>query len=383
VIDGFFELVDLFDILVVASLFWSLLVFVQRTRARLALTGLAFLGVVYLVARQIGLRVTAGILQGFFAVLVIVVVVVFQEDLRRFFEQIASWGLRRRGNDLGPSTSALLVAAVRQLASRRTGALIVMPGREDVARHLEGGFELRGRLSEPLLISLFDPHSPGHDGAVVVRGDSVERFGAVLPLSADRAQLGMGGTRHAAALGLAERCDALCVVVSEERGTVSVAHQGRLRELSSADALSDELRRFLRESEPEPLGFAQRLRGRWREAALSLGLAFLVWVVFVPGSTLVEVKRRLPVVVENLPDGYLLESVSPERVEVRFTVRRRDLYLANRPDLAVRVDALLVQLDRRTFGLAPDQVSHPEQLTVVAIDPPKVKLAVRRLPETS
>jgi hypothetical protein len=92
------RLVDIADMLVVAVLFGSVMVLMRRTRARLALTGFAFLGVVYLLARQIGLQVTAGILQAFFAVLVIVVVVIFQEDLRRFFEQIASWGM-------GPSRS--------------------------------------------------------------------------------------------------------------------------------------------------------------------------------------------------------------------------------------------------------------------------------------
>jgi DNA integrity scanning protein DisA with diadenylate cyclase activity len=103
-------------------------------------------------------------------------------------------------------------------------------------------------VSEPLLLSLFDPGSPGHDGTVLLRGSAVERFAVHLPLSADHAALGPGGTRHAAALGLAERCDAICLVVSEERGTVSVARDGQIRTLARPEDLLLELR----DTAPEP-----------------------------------------------------------------------------------------------------------------------------------
>ncbi|HEY5658382.1 MAG TPA: diadenylate cyclase, partial [Myxococcota bacterium] len=177
---GGLTLVDLIDMVMVAVLLWSGMLLLRRTRARMALAGLGILGIVYLVARQIGLKVTAGILQGFFAVLVIVVVVVFQDDLRRFFEQIASWGLRRRAQPPPPGVSDLVARTVTRLAASRTGALLVFPGIEDLGPHLEGGISLRGELSEPLLLSLFDASSPGHDGAVVIRNQVLERFAAHL-----------------------------------------------------------------------------------------------------------------------------------------------------------------------------------------------------------
>ncbi len=367
----------------VAVLLWSGMLLLRRTRARMALAGLGMLGVVYLVARQIGLRVTAGILQGFFAVLVIVVVVVFQEDLRRFFEQIASWGLRRRSQPPPSGITDLVARAVARLASTRTGALLVFPGIEDLGPHLEGGIALRGELSEPLLLSLFDSSSPGHDGAVVIRNSLLDRFAVHLPLSTDHDQLGPGGTRHAAALGLAERADALCVVVSEERGTVSVAHHGQLRALRGPEEISGELRRFLQETAPdgsEPEPFWRRLRLVWKEAALSAALAVLVWLIFVPGSSLTEVTRSVPVTVENLPPGYVLEAVEPERIEVTLQGRRRDVYLGNAGSMSVRLDALLVQLGRRTFEVTPDALRHPPSLEVVRVEPDRVRLSVRPAP---
>jgi uncharacterized protein (TIGR00159 family) len=371
-------LLDVADVAVVAVLLWSGIALLRRTRARLALIGFAILGGVYLVARQIGLKVTAGILQGFFAVFVIVVVVVFQDDLRRFFEQIGSWGLRRRPRALPPGVADILVRTATALAGSRIGALLVLPGRDDLERHLDGGIELGGRLSEPILLSLFDASSPGHDGAVVVRGDRIERFAAHLPLSSDHAQLGPGGTRHAAALGLAERSDALCVVVSEERGTVSVACQGRLRVLGGPEELSGELRNFSVQTavpdEPETLW--HRLRLEWKQAALSIGLAVVLWVLFVPGSTMTEVSRVVPVVIENFPAGFVLEEVDPPEVEVTFVARQRDLYLANRSITQARVDAFLVKLGRRTFELSPEQLVVPPGLGVLTIVPDKVRLSV-------
>ena len=374
------RLLDIADMVMVAALLWSAMLLLRRTRARVALSGLAILGVVYLFARQLGLRVTAGILQGFFAVFIIVVVVVFQEDLRRFFEQIGSWGLRRRPRTLRTGMIDLIVRAVAQLAATRTGALLVIPGTEDLGRHVEGGISLSGNLSEPILLSLFDASSPGHDGAAILRGSEIERFAVHLPLSSDHAQLRVGGTRHAAALGLAERTDALCVVVSEERGKVSVASHGALRTLQRPEELADELGRFLQEASPEnqsePLW--RRLRGVWKEASVSILLAALLWVMFVPGSLVTAVTHRVPVRVDNLPRGYVLEEIDPPEIEVTLEGRRRDAYLVNRAALAVRLDALLVKLGRRNFEITPADLEHPPTLTVVQVVPDHVRLSVRQ-----
>ena len=153
--------------------------------------------------------------------------------LRRLFEQIAVLGLRRRPARTRTDGIATLAGALLRLARAHIGALVVVPGREPVERHLLGGIALDAAISEELLLSIFDPRSPGHDGAVLVQGDRLGRFAVLLPISEDHPHLGPGGTRHAAARGLAERCDALCVVVSEERGTVAVASAGELQVLET------------------------------------------------------------------------------------------------------------------------------------------------------
>jgi diadenylate cyclase len=380
------RLADLIDILIVASLIWFVIVWFRTSQARLALMGLAALGVLFGLARGLDLQLTSSLLQGFFAVLAVMLVVVFQDDLRRLFEGIAVWGLRRGAPHPPPDVERSLVRALFHLAERRVGALVILPGREPMDRHLDGGVHLDGRLSEELVLSLFDPQTPGHDGAVLVQANRLLRFGVHLPLSTDWDRLGGGGTRHAAALGLAERCDALCLVVSEERGEVSVAHGGEIRVVSSPDELARALRDFIarttRPSGPsDGRDLAGKLRSGWREGVLAFGLATAVWYVAVPGGVVEIMERRVPVKVENLPEGFELVSVTPADVALRLEGLRRDLYLAGSDDLSVRVDALLVQLGRRTFALDLDQVISPEGIRALSLAPSKVKVSVRRVEE--
>jgi diadenylate cyclase len=367
---------DLVDIATVGVLLWLAIRFVRRTRGRPALTGLTLLGGVYLLARALDLQLTASLFQGFFAVLVLVIVVVFQEDLRRLFEQLGSLrrGAAREGR--GVDVNDVIVRAVARLAATRVGALIVLPHREPIESHVEGGIALDGRISEPLLLSIFDPSSPGHDGAVILRGSRLERFAVHLPLSVNRAALGPGGTRHAAALGLAERCDATCIVVSEERGTVSVARDGVIRVLAQPQDLAHELlaARGAREAEAHQPWWRDRAGV---DAALAAAGAVALWFVFVPGSALTEVTVPAAVKVTNLPDDLELESVEPAQVQVTLRGLRRDLVLSDPDQVTVRVDGFLARMGRRTFAIEENSVHRPEALDVVSVHPDRVKLSVR------
>lgn len=366
------HLTDAVDVLLVAVLVWVGFTYLRQTRSRLALLGILFLGGIYLAARQLDLQLTVWILQGFFAVVVLVLVVVFQDDLRRLFERIAVLGLRRRATELPDDAVDALVRTVSRQAKAKVGALYVLPGRESLEPHLEGGIELDGRLSEPLLMSIFDHHSPGHDGAVVLDGMRIRRFAAHLPLSTRHEKLGAGGTRHAAALGIAERTDALTVVVSEERGVVSVARGGMLRPLGSPDRLALELREFLEATAEVDLP-TWRPFGRWHEALGALAFAVALWAVLVPGSNVVEANRLAPVEVENVPKGYILVDVEPPEVNVTVEAPRR--YLPESEELKVVIDADLAELGRRTFRVAPEQVVRPRRVTVLTVQPDRVRLS--------
>jgi len=374
------RLVEIVDLAVVWALVWAGIAWVRATPARPALIGLGILVAGYLAVRQLGLVLTTWILQGFAAVATLIAVVVFQQDLRRMFEQIAAVGLRRRMLVAGPDTVDTLVRAIANLAENRRGALIVIPGREPLEGHVDGGIALDGKISEPLLLSLFDPHSAGHDGAVLLRGSRASRFAAHLPLSTDHAQLGSRGTRHAAALGLAERCDAMCIAVSEERGTVSVARDGVIQTLAKPNEVAAPIRDFLDNLSPREGRRRARVwsaLAHWREGVLALPVAALLWFLAVPGATVIEDERMVAVTVGGIPADYQVEYVDPPSVALTLSGRRIDLFLLAPEAVEVRVNAVLVELGRRSFVLTPDNVRHPEGIEVRSIQPDSVKISLR------
>jgi diadenylate cyclase len=373
---------DIVDILVVTSFAYTMIALLRRTRAAFVAIGILILGVVYIVARGFGLQLTAWMLQGFFAIFLVIVVVIFQEELRQLFERLALWSLRRERPHVAASEPIdIVVRCVTDCARIHIGALIVLPGRQLVQRHIEGGIVLNGQISVPLLRSIFDPHSPGHDGAVILENDRVTRFAAHLPLSKDFRQLVGVGTRHSAALGLAELTDALCVVVSEERGTISVARDGRLRELQNPHALGTVLQEFSAAQQPpqhRSWTGIDLIRRNWLEKVASLLLVIGLWYLYVPGSRPTQATFSVPVTVLNLPEGYALDEVTPSAVEVTFAGPSRAFYLFDRRSLGVTVDAALARLGRRTFQISEQNVRHPSDLSVENVLPVAVKISVSK-----
>ncbi|MEK7120286.1 MAG: DNA integrity scanning protein DisA nucleotide-binding domain protein, partial [Patescibacteria group bacterium] len=153
-------------------------------------------------------------------------VIIFQKEIRRLLEIIGVWGIQRKMTVPADLTLLSVSEAARYFVSHKIGSLIVFPGQEPLERFLEGGTDLNGEVSTALLTSIFDDSSPGHDGAVIIKGNKLKKFAVHLPLGENIEAVKNFGTRHRAALGLAEKTDALCVVTSEEKGTISVARDG-------------------------------------------------------------------------------------------------------------------------------------------------------------
>ncbi len=372
-------LVEIVDLALGTALVFSLLVWLKDARGRLAFAVVTVVGLGYALSLQAGLILTARLLQATLLVSAVMLLFVFQEDLRRRFERIAAVVLRRST----PAPADVLDTVVRaafSLAGSRHGALIVIPGHDPIELNVEGGIPLDGLVTENLLLSLFDPHSPGHDGAVVIRRDRVARFAVHLPLSTRFEELGAHGTRHAAGLGLAERCDAACVVVSEEKGEVSIAIQGRLHPVGTPVELEGRLR-SLPTTASEPAPRQRTIRSLARRYGLALPVAVLVtlllWALVVPGSQAVTRTVPVPVQVENLPPGYVLEAVSPQTVRITVSGPRRTLFFLDPEALEVRLDAFLVREGRRTFEVTPSAIIRPTSLEVRQVNPSRVLLTVR------
>ncbi|MGH7874163.1 MAG: diadenylate cyclase CdaA, partial [Candidatus Binatia bacterium] len=357
---------DVVDILVVAVLLYTATAWLKDTRAAFIIRGIFILAVIYIIARYLDLQLTAWIFQGFFAIFLIIIVVIFQEELRQIFERIAVWSLTAKNDPLRSDAADILVKTVADFAKDKIGALIVVEGKDPIGRHIMGGIELGGKISEPLLKSIFDPHSPGHDGAVIIKNDQIARFAAHLPLSKDFQQLAHVGTRHSAALGLAELSDAMCIAVSEERGKISVARNGRLRQVDNMQELGSLLQRFLREKYPPPetRGFSFSLvQEHWFTKVVTFCLAIGLWYVLVPGSSTVEAVYKVPVLVENLPPNLRVDDIQPAAVNATFTGPKRTFYFFDPGKLRVTLDMSTAEEGRKVLRLTEQNIRHPANLT--------------------
>lgn len=371
------DIADIIDVTMVALLLYAGLVWFKRTRAFLILVGIVILGVVYAAARFFNLFLTTAIMQGFFAVLLIAMIVIFQEELRQFFERVALWGLGRREERSSSTVVDVLARTAIDLARKRCGALIVIAGRDPLDRHVSGGQPLDGLPTEVLLQSVFDPHSPGHDGAVVVRGDRIVRFAGYLPLSKDLQKTAGFGTRHTAAVGLSERCDALCIVVSEERGAISVARDGALVRLNDPSELAPMLIAFMREKFPPPakrrfFGFLRVNKGEKLAAVL---LAMGLWIVFSQGFGVMQRDFTIPIEFANVPEGLIVERSSPRRLIVTISGDERAFKLLSEEELKATIDLEEGTPGRQAVRIhREDIVEVPRALSVEAIRPAEVDL---------
>jgi uncharacterized protein (TIGR00159 family) len=374
------------DIAIVTLVLYAFLVALKRTRrSGLIFTGIVIVGAVYLAARKFNLLLTVALLQGFFAVILVALVVIFQEDLRYFFERVALWWLER-GLPLSKRKAArlprreveILARTLSDLARAKIGALIIIRGHDSIARHLNGGEEVKGLLSEPLLKSIFDPHSMGHDGAVVIDGQLIDRLGCQLPLSTNFDKLSLGGTRHAAALGLSERSDALCLAVSEERGSISIARHGEIRTVETTADLAEVLEAFYDEISPPP---AKRSWTRFflrngREKAVSFVLAVGLWIVIGYSAQTVQRTFEVPVTYGPLPNTLVVANVEPPKVAVTLSGQRKAFAFLRPHDIKVVLQLWEERKGRHRFTITGRDLSYPSGLELEDIQPHQVLLEI-------
>lgn len=375
---------DIFDIAIIAVMIFVLLTWFKDRASRFVLVGIGLLGFVYLIARFFQLYLTTIALQGFFAILLFVLVVIFQEDLRRFFERLAVWGVFRQ-KPFDGSTQALsaeIIANTAAVFSRKhIGALIVIQGNDPLDRHLTGGEALDGALSQPLLESIFDPHSAGHDGAVLIQGNRISRFGCHLPLSMNPVRYPNVGLRHTAALGLAERSDAVCIVVSEERGAISIARREALHPVENAAALKSAIEAFYEEKAPrgKRTFFGRWLKDNPREKIMAVVLACILWIFF--GYQRESVSRDFVVPIEyvNVSKDWVIEEAKTTKAKVVLMGSSQGFQLLNPDTLKLSVDLTKLQEGWQAFAVTKDMLNIPSSMVVEAISPGRVEIRASRL----
>lgn len=372
------------DITFISVFIYVFLVLFKQSKARLIIIGILILSFIYIIAQHLNLVLTSTLLQTFFAVIIFAIIIIFQEEIRRFFEQIAIWSLNpkfRRNKLVSPNEGEIkiLIDVLTDLAKHKIGALIILTGKMNISGYLEGGERLDGKLSEPLLKSIFDPHSSGHDGAVVIDKSKITLFATHLPLSKNFSMLKNRGTRHAAALGLAEVTDALCLVVSEERGAVSVARNGELKQITD-EQLKISLENFYNEIYPPVKRLTHlSITSNYKEKIISLFLAILLWFVFVHESRQVYRSFEIPITHTTLPNGLRVGEIEPEKIEVTLLGPKRAFYFFSGNELNLLLKIPDAEPGARTVSISKSNITFPDDISLESLDPEKVTVRIEEI----
>jgi len=218
---------EVLDILLVAGIYAYIIHLVRGTRAVAVIYGLVLVLLVYYLSNELGLYSLNWLLTNFLGSIVLIVIILFQGDLRRALAQMGAGRFWKKAQ-LSDAIVDELAQAVLALAKAKVGALIVIERYEPLGDVAERGVPLDAVITASLLSTIFQVGTPLHDGAVIIRRGRIAAAGCILPLSSKLKAQSLFGTRHRAALGISEESDSLSIVVSEERGTVSIAMSGRL-----------------------------------------------------------------------------------------------------------------------------------------------------------
>lgn len=349
---------DIVDIGLVSYILLRFYVLFRGTNAFRVLIGMTILWFFQQVAVSLGLVVTSWVVQGVVALGAFIIIVVFRNEIRNV---LLARNLKSILWDFSSKTviTAIetIVQSVHEMAQQKCGALLVFPGKEDLEEVVQGGIPWKGAISKEMILSIFWPDNPVHDGAAIFQGDQINQVAVILPVSRRDDLPSYYGTRHRAALGLAEATDALVILVSEERGDVVVAKDSQLTTVKQKRRLEQVLQ--------EHMGVAVKKGRESRKEKLAFIAAALFSVIFTTGvwfsisrgvDTLVTLqvpleytKRDLAMEIVNTSintvnlelegSGALIKSIRPDQVQVRldlskskagpntFTISRKNISL--------------------------------------------------------
>jgi uncharacterized protein (TIGR00159 family) len=328
------------------------------------------------IAVDLGLIVTSWAMQGIIAGGALIIIIVFRNEIRNVLQaknlRAILWGFPHKSART-PIDS--IVQGVYDLARSHIGALIVLPGKEDVAEDLQGGLQWQGLVSREMLLSVFWNGNPVHDGAAVIVGDRMTRVGSILPLSQRDDLPQHFGTRHRAALGLTEQSDAMVVVVSEERGQVVVSKDGALTPIQDNLGLETTLRQHLGVAvEPDDVRRRESFELGTAAAICVLCMA-VVWFSFARGM---ETLTSLEVPVEYVNRDSRMQILFASDNTVRLHLSGSGALINSmRPDqVRVTLDLSNAVNGVNSFTITSDNIAIPPGVRLNRIEPSEIKVSL-------
>ena len=306
------------------------------------------------------------------------IAIIFQRELRRLFSFVGFFKFRK---NIPPTEATIMTVAraVVRMSQTKTGALIVFPGKESIARMLEGGISLNGSISEELLLSIFDEATPGHDGAVIIEDNKIRKFAAHLPLAENLEKLGKTGLRHRAAIGLSERSDAFTIVVSGESGRIDVARNAVFERCKDEADVREKLATFYGgiDSNNRWSYFSQ---WTWRNAiffGIALLIAFIAWLLFLPQFALVQKKFTIPLEFQNVSSTYVVQDIIPREAVITLQGQNLNFSSLSPQSLQVIVDLAAIKTPGwHEVSISAQNTEIPANFSVVQVEPRSIEIEI-------
>ncbi len=363
---------DVVDILINSYILFRIYVLFQGTNAFRVLVGITSLWILQEVAASLGLILTSWVIRGITAAAAIIIIVVFRNEIRSALQarnlKTFLWG---SPNQEQATPVEIIADSVYQMGRKRVGALIVIPGREDFSEIVHGGISWDGTLSQEMLLSIFWPKNPVHDGAIIIQNNRITEVGVLLPLSQRMDLPTFYGTRHRAAAGLAERTDALVIAVSEERGRVTVAKGHTIKAVAQAEELVQILGEHLNL-------FDQTAQHKKRER-LRLTVAAVISLIIVTGIWFGFTRSRDTFIALNVPIEYVNRPANLEILNTSIDEVRLQLYGSSalirslRPgQVQVRIDLSKASEGRNSIPITQENIVLPPGVFLNKVEPPTV-----------
>jgi diadenylate cyclase len=380
---GNFRWSYLIDIGIMTFIIYQAYLRFRGTRAIRILEGVAILGLGGLAAQKAGLFLTSWLLGGISAAAVVFFIVIFQAEIRQMLERVNPRLPASLLRQLPQEGLAPLSEMIFALAAKRCGALFVFERRDFLDPLFRSpGVIIDAQVSPELIESLFTPPTPLHDGALYLREGRIYRAGCVLPLSENPRLASFYGTRHRAALGISEQSDALAVVISEERGVVSVAERGTLEVVKTPAALltwlTDRLSAPTEQSRKQWLNL-ELVTQNWRPKLASLMIVGLLWFVLV-GRQDTEVGFSVPVLYTNVPKTLSIQDQGVQEVYIRVRGSEEMLNFLDMTRLRVAIDLRDAKAGTQRYRLAATNINLPPGVQLIGIDPAEIRLRLRETP---
>jgi uncharacterized protein (TIGR00159 family) len=372
---------DILDVLFLTVGAYYLYCWFRGTKALRALIGLVALGVLYSLARFWGLFLTTWAFQILWQVVVILILILFQSEIRQVLERVSPLKiLSRRLTEEARAGLNVVASAAKQMAQRGWGALIILQRRDSVTGLGGEGLPVEARISPELLVSIFNPSSPAHDGAVVIREEILERMGVVLPLSGREDLPPAYGTRHRAGLGISETTDAVAVVVSEERGQISLAVGGEITSLESSDLLEAALVDLMEPRSGDTQPWGARLKGwltrNWSVKVGAFVLVFLIWLTMA-GQQNYETSLQAPIRYIGLDSKLELGELSDKTVVLRLIGPRRLASVITEDDVRIMVNLFGRETGTHQVQIVRQYIRVPLELEVAGVTPKVLNVDIK------